>query len=145
MKVEIAFGWRFVSGSSRKRLARTWLALKNENSIFLAADAGLTADLATSAINAGKALTGSVVGAKLEGYAAGNDPPLVNLAEGGVLLEMKEAMRLFGEANARHPAVKKLTSRPGDSKRARTSRSEEGRSAGPEARRAVRTAAFRVG
>ena len=42
-------------------------------------------------------------------YAAGNDPPLVNLAEGGVLLEMKEAMRLFGEANAKHPAVKKLT------------------------------------
>ena len=90
-------------------LARTWLALKDEDSVFLAAEAGLTADLATAAINAGKTLTGSAVGAKLEGYAAGNDPPLVNLAEGGVLLEMKEAMRLFGEANAKHPAVKKLS------------------------------------
>jgi hypothetical protein len=93
-------------------LARTWLALKDEDSIFLAADAGLTAELATAAINAGKALTGSAAGAKLEGPAAGHDSPLVNLAEGGVLLEMKEAMRLFGEANAKHPAVKKLTPGP---------------------------------
>jgi hypothetical protein len=60
-------------------LARTWLSLKDEDSVFLAAEAGLTADLATAAINAGKTLTGSAVGAKLEGYAAGNDPPLVNL------------------------------------------------------------------
>ena len=93
-------------------LARTWLALKDEDSLFLAADAGLTADLATAAINAGKALTGSAAGAKLEGPVAGHDSPLVNLAEGGVLLEMKEAMRLFGEANAKHPAVKKLTPGP---------------------------------
>jgi hypothetical protein len=95
--------------ASLAALARAWLSLKDEDSVFLAAEAGLTADLATAAINAGKTLTGSAVGAKLEGYAAGNDPPLVNLAEGGVLLEMKEAMRLFGEASARHPAVKKLT------------------------------------
>jgi hypothetical protein len=97
-------------------LARAWLALTDEDSIFLAADAGLTADLATAAVTAAKALTGSAADAKLEGYAAGNDPPLVNLAEGGVLLEMKEAMRLFGEANARYPAVKKLS--PGASTRA---------------------------
>ncbi|MEP7125694.1 MAG: hypothetical protein ABJE95_32490 [Byssovorax sp.] len=97
-------------------LARTWLALKDEDSIFLAADAGLTADLATAAVTSAKALTGSAAGARLEGHVAGNDPPLVNLAEGGVLLEMKEAMRLFGEANARHPAVKKLS--PGPATRA---------------------------
>ncbi len=90
-------------------LARTWLALKDDDSVFLAAEAGLTADLATAAVDAAKALTGSAAGAKLEGYVVGNDPPFVNLAEGGVLLEMKEAMRLFGEANAKHPAVKKLT------------------------------------
>ena len=96
-------------------LARTWLALADEDSIFLAADAGLTDDLAKAAVESAKALTGSAAGAKLEGRAAGNDPPLVNLAEGGVLLEMKEAMRLFGEANARHPAVKKLS--PGASTR----------------------------
>ena len=101
--------------ASLAALARTWLALNDEDSVFLAAEAGLTVDLATAAIEAGKALTGSAAGAKLEGYVAGNDPPLVNLAEGGVLLEMKEAMRLFGEANAKHPAVKKLT--PGASTR----------------------------
>jgi len=90
-------------------LADSWLALKDEDSVFLAAQAGLTADLAVAAITAAKALTGSAVDAKLEGYAVGKDTPLVNLAEGGVLLEMKAAMRLFGEAHAKYPAVKKLS------------------------------------
>jgi hypothetical protein len=90
-------------------LARTWLALSDEDSVFLAAEAGLTDDLAKAAVEAAKALTGSAADAKLEGPAAGHDSPLVNLAEGGVLLEMREAMRLFNEANARHPAVKKLS------------------------------------
>jgi hypothetical protein len=97
-------------------LTREWLALADEDSVFLAADAGLTADLAAAAVTAARALTGSAAGAKLEGHVAGNDPPLVNLAEGRVLLEMKEAMRLFAEANARHPAVKKLS--PGPATRA---------------------------
>lgn len=96
-------------------LAHQWLALTDEDSVVLAAEAGLTGDLATAAITAAKALTGSAAEAKLEGYAAGNDPPLVNLAEGGVLLEMKEAMRLFNEAHAKYPAVKKLS--PGPSTR----------------------------
>lgn len=96
-------------------LAQTWLALADEDSVFLAAEAGLTVDLATAAITAAKALTGSAADAKLEGYIAGNDSPLVNLAEGGVLLEMREAMRLFNEAHAKHPAVKKLS--PGPSTR----------------------------
>ena len=115
-------------------LARTWLALKDEDSVFLAAEAGLTGDLATAAVDAAKALTGSAAGAKLEGYAVGNDPPLVSLAEGGVLLEMKEAMRLFGEANAKHPAVKKLT--PGPATRGvlgrRTTRAPVAEPAAPE-------------
>jgi len=96
-------------------LARKWLALTDEDSVFLAAEAGLTADLATTAITAAKALTGSAADAKLEGYVAGKDTPLINLTEGGVLLEMKEAMRLFNEAHARYPAVKKLS--PGPSTR----------------------------
>lgn len=96
-------------------LARRWLALADEDSIFLAANAGLTEGLAGAAVEAAQALTGSAAEARLEGPAAGHDSPLVNLAEGAVLLEMREAMRLFGEANARHPAVKKLS--PGPSTR----------------------------
>ncbi len=123
-------------------LAQTWLALTDEDSVFLAASAGLTADLATAALTAAKALMGSAADAKLEGYVAGNDPPLVNLAEGGVLLEMREAMRLFKEAHARYPAVKKLAlSGPVDTRRAGAARGDHGeevRRARPEACRAVR-------
>jgi len=93
-------------------LARKWLVLTDEDSVVLLAEARLTADLATAAITAAKELTGSAADAKLEGYIAGNDPPLVNLAEGGVLFEMKEAMRLFGEAHDKYPAVKKLSPGP---------------------------------
>jgi hypothetical protein len=57
---------------------------------------------------------------------------------------MKEAMRLFGEANAKHPAVKKLT--PGLATRSVLARHAAKKAgADAETRRAVRAAAFVVG
>jgi hypothetical protein len=68
-------------------LARTWLALTDDDSIVLASKADLTADLAITALDAAKALTGSAADAKLEGYVAGKDTPLINL---GVLCQTGE-------------------------------------------------------
>lgn len=90
------------------RVAREWMALDDTTAKALVEDAGLTEERLSAALSAADALTATAVGAALAGPAKAKDPPVVNRAEGGVLLEMERAMEGFEAAHDENPAVERL-------------------------------------
>ena len=95
------------------KLARAWIARTTPQSQVLATAAGLTAALCEEALRAGQALTGAAADATEAGRARGTDSPAVNVREGGVLREMREAMLAVDEAHEQHGAILRLTPGPG--------------------------------
>lgn len=75
---------------------------------LLIEDAGLTEERLGAALAAAEALSTKAIDAALAGPALAKDPPLVNRAEGGVLLEMARAMEGFEAAHEENPAVERL-------------------------------------
>ena len=94
-------------------LARTWLARTTPQSQVLASAAGLTPALCDEALGAAQALTGAAADATETGRARATDSPAVNVREGGVLREMREAMLAVEEAHEQHGAIRRLTPGPG--------------------------------
>jgi hypothetical protein len=94
------------------KLARSWMARTSPQSQVLAAAAGLTPALCEEAVRAGQALTGAAADATAAGRARGTDSPAVNVREGGVLREMREAMLAVEEAHEQHGAIRRLTPGP---------------------------------
>jgi hypothetical protein len=84
------------------------MALDDATAKALAEDAGLTDERLHAARLAADALTTTAVGAALAGPSMAKDPPVVNRAEGGVLLEMARAMEGFDAAHDENPAVERL-------------------------------------
>ena len=80
--------------------------------IVLLDAAGLSNEMVEEARSRAASLANASADATLEGTAKHLDAPPVNAAEGRVLVEMREAMRLFGEANERTAVVPKLIPGP---------------------------------
>jgi hypothetical protein len=95
------------------KLARAWIARTAPQSQVLATAAGLTPALLDEAVRVGQALTGAAADATEAGRARGTDSPAVNVREGGVLREMREAMLSLDEAHEQHGAIRRLTPGPG--------------------------------
>ena len=95
------------------KLARAWMARTPPQSQVLASAAGLTPALCEEALRAGQALTGAAADATETGRGRGTDSPAVNVREGGVLREMREAMIAVEEAHEQHGAIRRLTPGPG--------------------------------
>lgn len=91
------------------KVARGWMKQSDAESKLLIEDAGLTEERLSTALAAAEALSTKAVDAALAGPALAKDPPLVNRAEGGVLLEMARAMEGFEAAHEENPAVEHLT------------------------------------
>lgn len=89
------------------------MARSDPHSKVLATAAGLTVALCEEALRAGQALTGAAADATEAGRARGTDSPAVNVREGGVLREMREAMLAVDEAHEQHGAIRRLTPGPG--------------------------------
>jgi hypothetical protein len=96
-------------------LAESWLKRKDKASETLAKSAGLAAADVSGARKQAHALAGAAADATMEGGGGPKDSPAVNVAEGRVLFEMREARRLFDEARAKNPLVARLA--PGPSTR----------------------------
>lgn len=111
-------------------LAQTWMERSDEKSKVLAAAAMLTIALCEEAKSAAEALTGAAADATETGRARGTDSPAVNVREGSVLREMREAMVAVEEAREQHSAIRRLSPGPGTravlgSKRPATKPAEE--------------------
>jgi hypothetical protein len=95
------------------RLAKEWLGRTDAASKVLASAAKLTPALCDQALAAGKALTGAAADATEAGRGSGKDSPAVNVREGAVLREMREAMLAVEEAHEQHRTIRKLSPGPG--------------------------------
>jgi hypothetical protein len=91
------------------KLAQAWMARATPQSHVLIAAAGLTPALCEEALRAAQALTGAAADATEAGRARATDSPAVNVREGGVLREMREAMIAIEEAHEQHGAIRRLT------------------------------------
>ncbi len=119
-------------------LAKDWMARTDPKSHVLASAAKLTPALCDDALHAGQALTGAAADETEAGRARGTDSPAVNVREGGVLREMREAMLAVQEAHEQHGAIRRLTPGPGTrsvlgSRRAVAKVAEEAPTAAPPA------------
>jgi len=95
------------------KLAQAWIARPSPKSKVLAAAAMLTPAFCEDALHAGQALTGAAADETEAGRARGTDSPAVNVREGAVLREMREAMLAVQEAHEQHGAIRRLTPGPG--------------------------------
>ncbi|MFS8068999.1 MAG: hypothetical protein ACMG6S_21775, partial [Byssovorax sp.] len=104
-----------IAGSIHKlvKLATQWIERADEKSKVLASAAKLTPALCEEALRAAQALTGAAADATETGRARGTDSPAVNVREGSVLREMREAMVSLEEAREQHSAIRRLTPGPG--------------------------------
>ncbi len=93
-------------------LAESWLGRTGETAMILAEDSRLTKDKIDAARASASALTSKTVDASMESAAKPQDTPAIHRAEGWMLFEMKEARRLFNEANEKNPLVPKLVPSP---------------------------------
>jgi hypothetical protein len=93
-------------------LAGRWLSRSDDASKVLAASAGLSQAKVTAAAAARRRLVGAGKEAALAGPARGHDSPEVNLREGGVLVEMEEALAALEHAHDEDPTVRRLTPGP---------------------------------
>jgi membrane-associated HD superfamily phosphohydrolase len=89
-------------------LGRDWLSGNDAVSQALVESVGLTLDEITTAELAADALDAAGADRTIEGRVVVRDLPAVNRAEGRVLLEMRGAMRIFANANAKSREVPKL-------------------------------------
>jgi hypothetical protein len=76
-------------------LAENWLTRTDTPSTILLGAAGLTHALVDQALASGRAYANGVSDVTLAGRRAGTDSPLVNLKEGGVLVEIIEVDHAF--------------------------------------------------
>ncbi len=84
-----------VSIGALATLARKWLDKKDTTSTILLASAGLTRAVVDQAMASARAYATGAGDVALAGRRARNDSPLVNLKEGGVLVEIIEADHAF--------------------------------------------------
>lgn len=89
-------------------LGRGWLARNDAASKALVDSVDLTLDEIAAAELAAGALDAAGADRTIEGRVVVRDLPAVNRAEGRVLLEMRGAMRIFANANAKNRDVPKL-------------------------------------
>jgi hypothetical protein len=89
-------------------LAAGYLAEKDEQSRFLLRESGVTSALVDEARAASESATDAAVDAAGTGDARPADAPLVNIAEGTVLLELEHALEVFDELADTVPGVKRL-------------------------------------
>ncbi|AKF06759.1 hypothetical protein [Sandaracinus amylolyticus] len=91
-------------------LARGWIerARTDEAARALVAGAHLTEADVTSAERAAEALLTAGADRVGSGRASANDPPEVNVLEGIVLAEAREAWRAFEAARSNHPSIPRL-------------------------------------
>lgn len=129
-----------LAGSIHKlvKLAKAWIESADEKSKVLASAAKLTPALCEEALRAAQALIGAAADATETGRARGTDSPAVNVREGSVLREMREAMAAVEEARDEHSAIRRLTPGPGTravlgSKRPAAKATEEPLTAAPPA------------
>ena len=90
------------------KLATGYLALTDESSRILASESGLTQALVDEARAASETAADTSAGAAAAGAAHPADAPLVNIAEGTVLIEMAHALDVFDELADTLPGVKRL-------------------------------------
>jgi hypothetical protein len=93
-------------------LARSWRARTDTNSVVLTRTSGLTDAAVQAALDAARALAASGSDATIAGQRAGRDTTAVNVLEGAVLLEMKQALRDFNDAHEDNPLVPRLVPIP---------------------------------
>lgn len=94
------------------KLARGWLARKDDEAAALVESVGLTLAEVEAAEAAADALADAGTDRTIEGRVVVRDTPPVNRAEGRVVLEMRAAMRIFARANRRNGEVPKLSPGP---------------------------------
>jgi hypothetical protein len=94
-------------------LCDAWRARSDAASKLLAGDAGLTVARSDEARAAARALRTKGADAVLAGKLQGRDSAAVNILEGGVLIEMQEAMQAFAEARLEDASVPRLVPGPG--------------------------------
>jgi hypothetical protein len=96
-------------------VARGWMKQSDATAKVLIEDAGLTEERVSAALAAAEALSAKAIDAALAGPSLATDPPVVNRAEGGVLLEMARVLEGFEAAHEENPAVERLV--PGNATR----------------------------
>lgn len=97
--------------ASLATLARRWIARTGSDAV-LAEDVGLVESVVQTAVKHRETLIGHGTESALDGSKTGHDTPLVNLAEGRVLVEMEAAMRAFDNEGPRNPSVPRLNPGP---------------------------------